>query len=592
MADKRLKDLPPVTATNFLDRMRENMRIMTGHTGSDAQRAEIGLGLLRGGGSALGNLLGGLGGDDGTEPDLTPPPTPSGVVVTAGITSLIFEHDPPVYTQGHGHDRTIVYGAIYSGTGPLPTFASAVEITQFQGTVYAHPTTPATEWHLWLKWKTRDGVVSAAPAGGTNGFVATTGQDVRLLLDALTKAAANPAAPYSKYAVRAGLFYIASDTGPTDAPLFSVVTAPITVNGVAVPTGVYMNDLFVMNGTITNAKIGNAAIDDAKVANMSVSKLIAGSIAVGQYAQSTGYVPGSAGWRINGDGSAEFSNVVVRNSVFAGTIFAGAGTIGGSTIGVNYMRSTNYVLNTQGWGFNADGTGQIGGFVVTNTGIQSTNYAAGVGWRFNLDGTGQIGGFQVTTGDIRSNNFVTGVDGWRITQAGGAEFSNVVVRRIVDLISGQLIPSVASTSFQGDILDTGVIDVGTGAYVASPQTNGAMRLYGPSFHSAVPFGQRVRYAPDSGYPVLITVSITAVIDAFMSVWSSANGGTWTRMATAESAGISGDGPCTISLSFAALMGSGDYIDIGVSATKPDDSFVDQGKRYLKGVTMTITCVNV
>ena len=49
----------------------------------------------------------------------------------------------------------------------------------------AYPTDPATTWHLWLKWVTVDNVPSSIPAGGTNGVVVTTGEDVALLLTAL-----------------------------------------------------------------------------------------------------------------------------------------------------------------------------------------------------------------------------------------------------------------------------------------------------------------------------------------------------------------------------------------------------------------------
>ena len=80
---------------------------------------------------------------------------------------------------------------------------------------------------------------------------------------------------------------------------------------------VYMTAAMIKDGTITNAKIGNAQIDDAKISDLSVDKLTAGSIAVGQHIQSAGYIAGSTGWRINGDGNAELSNAVVRGTVYA-----------------------------------------------------------------------------------------------------------------------------------------------------------------------------------------------------------------------------------------------------------------------------------
>jgi hypothetical protein len=164
---------------------------------------------------------------------------------------------------------------------------------------------------------------------------------------------ANNAAPTSSFGVRANAFFVAppavaSDTAPTtdlydgyvwldtsvipnvtryrsgsswvlNAPVlpFVVQATPTTVNGVAVPAGVYMRDAFIQNGTITNAKIANLAVDSAKIASVSADKVTAGSIAVGQDIQSAGYVAGSSGWRINGDGNAEFSNATVRGTVYA-----------------------------------------------------------------------------------------------------------------------------------------------------------------------------------------------------------------------------------------------------------------------------------
>lgn len=68
-------------------------------------------------------------------------------------------------------------------------------------------------------------------------------------------------------------------TTPQALP-FVVQTSATTVNGVSVPPGVYIDDVFIENGTITNAKIGNAAIDDAKIANLSAAKITAGTLDV------------------------------------------------------------------------------------------------------------------------------------------------------------------------------------------------------------------------------------------------------------------------------------------------------------------------
>lgn len=317
------------------------------------------------------------------EIDLTPPPTPEGFAVTPAISHVLITHSAPTYRQGHGHLRTRVYGVTITGPTP-PTFSNAVELGQFSGTTWAMPSNPATTWRLWIKWETADGVLSTAPAGGTNGLLATTGQDVGKLLEALTgeitesqlynalgeridlidrgpnalvpkvaavagsytvkvdvngyvsgfglASTANNAAPTSDFAVRADRFYIANPSGPGIAPAmpFIVQTTPTTINGVNVPVGVYINDAFIQNGTITNAKIADAAIDNAKIANLSADKITAGSLAVGQHIQSSNYVPGVSGWRVNADGTAELNNVSVR-----GTVNAQSGQFSGAIVGAS-----------------------------------------------------------------------------------------------------------------------------------------------------------------------------------------------------------------------------------------------------------------
>lgn len=118
------------------------------------------------------------------EPDLTPPPTPGDVMATAGLSFVFIETDEPQFEQGHGYLRTLVYGAKFVN-GALPTFANAVKVHEFVGKVGSFPSEPKTQWHIWVKWLSADGVESAVPAGGTNGFQASTANDVSKLLEAM-----------------------------------------------------------------------------------------------------------------------------------------------------------------------------------------------------------------------------------------------------------------------------------------------------------------------------------------------------------------------------------------------------------------------
>lgn len=243
-------------------------------------RQQVAAGIIAGGGA---------GGEAGSEEtDLTPPPSPFDVVVAAGVDYVGVVTGNPTFTQGNGYDRTIVYGAKYPGTGPLPTFAAAVVVHEFRGEVGTFPTEPAQQWHIWVRWRSRDGVLSATVVGGVNGFQVTTGQ-------------------------------------------------------------------------ITNAM----------VAEINASKIRAGQLGIGEYIQSSGFVPGStAGFRIDGNGGVEFRNVGntrVFNLGASGTapVLRVAQTIGGPGLEILGNGSVSF----QG-GISAS---TITGGTITGSVIQTTN---------------------------------------------------------------------------------------------------------------------------------------------------------------------------------------------------------------------------
>lgn len=118
--------------------------------------------------------------------DTTPPPTPTGVVFTPGISNILVEHAVPIYTQGGGHSRSVLFGVKHITGTPLPIFEDSVSILEFAGNATSYATDPATTWRLWLVWVSIAGVASTLPFGGTNGVEAKTGEDVAKLLEALS----------------------------------------------------------------------------------------------------------------------------------------------------------------------------------------------------------------------------------------------------------------------------------------------------------------------------------------------------------------------------------------------------------------------
>ena len=290
---------------------------------------------------------------------VTAPITPKNVQASGAIQNIVVTWDDPLY---NGHSHAEVWG---SSTNDLGT---AVKIGMTPGAIFVDAVGPSVNRYYWVRFVNVLGVVGAFNA--VSGVLGQTGSDVAYLLDTLTEAALDPNSDYSKFAVRADFFFVMPSpdfnqeatptatatgdiwyqpsteitrtwTGSTWGPFsqtlpFVVNTSTQTINGVSVPAGVYMDAAFIKNGTITNAKIGNAAIDDAKIVSLTASKITAGDISVGNYIQSTGFISGSQGWRIHGNGNVEFQNAVVRGAVFAtsgtfaGSLSAATGTFAGA----------------------------------------------------------------------------------------------------------------------------------------------------------------------------------------------------------------------------------------------------------------------
>ena len=387
------------------------------------------------------------------ESDYSAPTPISGLAVTAGIDFFLVEFDAPTYTQGGGNAYTDIYAANYAGTGPLPTFGSAVPVFRCMGAlnIAAIPAQPGQTTHFWAGAVTRSNpatrqVDGSGPTGGTNGVSATTGVDVTSMLDVLT-AAAEGGGPYSKISFRADLFYVGNSAGTYSEIPFYVATTSFTQGGLTVGPGVYMRNAFIADGTISNAMIGTAVITDAKVADLSAAKLTAGSIAVGEYIQSTGFVTGTSGWQIKGDGTAEFSGVVVRGAVYAST-----GTFGTMTIATGgYIRSASYT--TTGFELKDDGTATFGGsatfkgnLTVGTTPAVSGTTMTGTGGVINSGGTFALGN---STTNISFNGTTLTLNGQVV--ATGNLAANAATFKATQMISAQALTVTSGIALPQDI---------------------------------------------------------------------------------------------------------------------------------------------
>lgn len=109
------------------------------------------------------------------QPDVTPPPVPTGLAATGAFATVQVSWDVPVYNQGHGHSRTEVWA------GVTADIADAAKVAE----AYAGPA--SFEWtlgstaYVWARNVTQDGV-----AGDWAGPVAAqTAQDVAALGEVL-----------------------------------------------------------------------------------------------------------------------------------------------------------------------------------------------------------------------------------------------------------------------------------------------------------------------------------------------------------------------------------------------------------------------
>lgn len=120
-------------------------------------------------------------------------------------------------------------------------------------------------------------------------------------------------------------------------------------------------EALIGDAEIGGAKIRDASIESAKIISLAANKITAGSIQLSQYIQSANYIAGTSGWRINGDGSAEFMNVEVRADIAAGSTIT-APVINGGTINSSTLNSA------------AINAGEITGTTINGVNVFGSNF--------------------------------------------------------------------------------------------------------------------------------------------------------------------------------------------------------------------------
>lgn len=215
---------------------------------------------------------------------------------------------------------------------------------------------------------------------------------------------------------------------------FAVQAVPTEINGQPVPAGVYIDAAYVLNATIQNAQIADLAVDDPKIASLDVGKLTAGELNVGSFIQSTGYIEGEEGWKIHGNGFAEFGAADIRGQLTAAQINGEGLTIRSALTGAIILNagSSEFVGNVTG---TVAGTAASTVVSTANTALSTADTAnstansalSGLSTKLNSDARNVLagsGGLATGTLNWNSSGVRTSGFGVGITQAGLAAYNS------------------------------------------------------------------------------------------------------------------------------------------------------------------------
>lgn len=181
------------------------------------------------------------------EPPLTVvtarPPQPTGFSATPSLRTITLFWTQPTYL---GHSFAEIWRF------DTDTLGNAIMVGTATGISYIDYVGPNDSFYYWVRFVNNGNI--PGDFNSTAGTLATTAPDVDLLVDLL---------------------------GVVSGPIVEV-TVPYTLNGVLVPTGTYIRDAWIQNGTISNAKIGLLAVDTANIANLAVSEAKIDNLAVSE----------------------------------------------------------------------------------------------------------------------------------------------------------------------------------------------------------------------------------------------------------------------------------------------------------------------
>ncbi|MDS1141704.1 hypothetical protein RE432_14780 [Pusillimonas sp. SM2304] len=238
------------SATRFAEQVRQTLETRFGKAGQKIDRAVTWGDLVESGIVSMRGPKGQIirvddpGGDfiPTTPPEVDGiPPAPTGLHVTPGLATIILEWDQPTFAY-------FGYAEIWRSS--TDNLGDAVRVGQTLAWIYADPMDASATFYYWIRFISTGG--KPGPFNSVGGVSGTTSLDPTYLIDVLSSD--NPNA------------------------LLYEIPEPTVINGVPVPAGIYMRDLYVANGSMTNLKLANGAVDTLKVSSLSAEKITFGEM--------------------------------------------------------------------------------------------------------------------------------------------------------------------------------------------------------------------------------------------------------------------------------------------------------------------------
>ncbi|MCE9874068.1 DUF1983 domain-containing protein [Hafnia alvei] len=228
-------------------------------------------------------------------------------------------------------------------------------------------------------------------------------------------------------------------------------------NGYTLPFFIQGSQTFIVSALIQDASITNAKI--------------------GSYIQSNNYVAGKTGWRIDKNGSAEFSGVTVR-----GTIYASGGEFTGTIYGNDgYFKGTIYAEKIVG---DVTAAGVISSKSFNSGGVfsisSSITYMGGMSYPVYLSvpSAQVITGFYIatSTSPIRCRIVINGVTKFDVTRT-------MTARDAWSFSAGAMINAGVSNVVITVIVSGDLIALGTGGVTLAETSVFAFKANATQFHS-------------------------------------------------------------------------------------------------------------